>query len=95
MGSGLRWDFEDFSRHVRGGLCGRRRFELLGEVPGGVTLWMVSIFVGGVMKQMRFPKYSSRSSWSVELQRNLMFATSSGVIVRSESFSMDSWEKFL
>ena len=80
---------------MRGGLGGGRRFELLGEGPGGVPLWIVNMFLGGVMKYMIFPTSSSRSSWSVELQRNLMFATSSGVIVRSESFSMDSWEKFL
>ena len=47
------------------------------------------------MKYMILPTSSSRSSWSVELQRNLMFATSSGVIVRSEIFSMDSWVKVL
>ena len=80
---------------MRGGLGSGRRFELLGEGPGGVPLWIVNIFLGGVMKQMRLPTSYSRSSWSMELQRNLMFATSSGVIVRSESFSMESWEKVL
>ena len=80
---------------MRGGLGGGGRFKLLGEGPGGVTLWIVSIFIGGVMKRMIFQTSSSRSSWSVEFQRNLMFATSSGVIVRSESFSMEPWEKFL
>ena len=81
--------------YVRGGLGGGRRFELLGEGPGGVPLWIVNMFLGGVMKQMIFPTSSYRSSWSVELQRNLMFATSSDVIVRIESFSMESWEKVL
>ena len=80
---------------MRGGLGGGRRFELLGEGPGGVPLWIVSTFLGGVMKYMILPTSYSRSSWSVELQRNLMFATSSDVIVRSESFSMESWEKVL
>ena len=80
---------------MRGGLGGGRRFELLGEDPGGVPLWMVNMFLGGVMKQMRLPTSSSRSSWSVELQKNLMFATSYDVIVRSESFSMESWQKVL
>ena len=95
IGSGWRWAFEAFSRYVRGGLGGGRRFELLGEGTGGVPIWIVNMFLGGFMKQMRLPTSSSRSSWSVELQRNLMFATSSGVIVRSESFSLESWEKFL
>ena len=46
------------------------------------------------MKQRIFPTYTSRSPWSLELQRNLMFAASSGVIMRSEIFSMDSWVRF-
>ena len=50
---------------MRGGLGGGRRFELLGEGPGGVPLWIVNIFWGGVMKHMIFPTSSSRSSWSV------------------------------
>ena len=80
---------------MRGGLGGGRRFELLGEGPGGVPLWMVNMFLGGVMKQMILPTSYSRYSWSVKLHRNPMFATSYGVIVRSESFSMESWEKVL
>ena len=47
------------------------------------------------MKQMRLPTSYSIYSWSVELQINPMFSTSYGVIVRSESFSMESWEKVL
>ena len=52
-------------------------------------------FLGGVVKQRILPTSTSRSSWILELQRNLMFAASSVVIVRSESFSMDSWVKVL
>ena len=57
-----------FSRYARGGLGGCRRFELLGEGPGGVPLWIISIWGGGggVMKQMRLPTSYSRYSWSVE-----------------------------
>ena len=80
---------------MRRRLGGGRRFELLSEGPGGVPLWIVNMFLGGVMKHMIFPTSSSRSSWGVELQRNLMFATSSDVIVRIDSFSMESWEKVL
>ena len=47
-------------------------------------------FVGDVSEQRRFPTSFYRSSWSVVLQRNLMFAASSDVSVRSESFSMES-----
>ena len=68
---------------------------MLGEGPGGVPLWIVSTFLGGVMKQMRLPTSYSRYSWSVELQRNPLFATSYGIIVRSKSFSMEFWEKVL
>ena len=32
---------------MRGGLGGGRRFELLGEGPGGVPLWIVNMFLGG------------------------------------------------
>ena len=46
------------------------------------------------MKERRLPTSFSRSSWGVGLQINLMFAASSVVIVRSESFSVKSWEKF-
>ena len=46
---------------MRGVLGGGRRFELLGEGPGGVPLWMVNMFLGGVMKQMILPNSSSRS----------------------------------
>ena len=59
-------------------------FECLGKGPGGVPLWIVGIFVGDDVKQRRLPKSSSRFSWCVELQRNLMSAISSGVLVRSE-----------
>ena len=60
MGSGRRLAFEAFKRYVRGGLDDGRRFELLGEGPGGVPLWIVNIFFGGVMKQMRLPTSYSR-----------------------------------
>ena len=49
-----------------------------------------SFFVAGVVKKRRFPTYYSRYSWGVELQRNLMFSTSSVVIVRWESLMVAS-----
>ena len=52
-------------------------------------------FFGDVPKQIRSPTSFSRSPCSVVLQRNLMFAASSGVILRSESLSMDYWGKIL
>ena len=71
---------------MSGGLGGGRRFEFLGWGPWVVPLWISGIFVGGVLKQRIFSTYTSRSPWSLELQRNLMFAASSGVIMRSEIF---------
>ena len=65
-----------------GGLGCGKGFDLLGRAPG-------------VVKQRRLPTSSSRYSCGVELQRNLIFAASSGVIVRWESLSMESWGKFL
>ena len=45
---------------MRGRLCGGRRFECLGEVPGGIPLWIVGIFIGDAVKQRIFPTSSSR-----------------------------------
>ena len=94
-GVGVKVGFRGFSKYVRGEFGGGGRFELLGEGPGGVPLWIGGLFVVGVLKQRIFPTSSSRSSWGVALQRYLMFANSSGVIVRIESLSMDSWGKVL
>ena len=52
-------------------------------------------FFGDVPKQRIFTTPFSRSSWSVVLQRNLMFAASFGVIVRSDSLSKKSWDNVL
>ena len=68
---------------------------MLGEGLWVVPLWISGICVGGVVKQGILPTSTSSSSWIVELQRNLIFAASSGVIFRSERFSMESWEKVL
>ena len=81
--------FQGFSRYVRGVLGGWRSFELLGGYPGWGPLLISGIFAGGVVKQRRFPTSSSRSSCSVELQRNLIFDASYGVILISESLSME------
>ena len=75
---------------MRGGLGCGRRFELLGGVSGGVPLYIAGIFVEGFVKQRILPTSSSRYSLSVELKRNLMFAASSSVIVKSKSFSIES-----
>ena len=48
----------------------------------------------GMFSQRRLPTSFYRYSWSVVFQRNLMFAASSGVIVKSKTLSMESWEKF-
>ena len=67
------------------GLGGGRRFELLGEGPGVLLLWTAGVFFGVVVKKRVLPTSIYGYSWSVELQRNLMFYDYSDVIVRSES----------
>ena len=64
-------------------------------MQGGGPLLISGLFVGDVSKHRRFPTSFSRSYWSVVLQRNLMFAASSGIIVRSDILSMESCEKVL
>ena len=70
-------------------------FGLLGGGTGGGSLGVAGLFVGGVEKRRSLPTSSSRSSWGVELQRDLMSAASSGVIVIWARLSMASREKFL
>ena len=53
------------------------------------------LYVGDVLKLIRLPTSFPISSWSEVFQRNVMFAVSSGVIERSDSLSMEYWEKFL
>ena len=67
-----------------------REFSILEGYSGRVALCIAGLFVGGVVKKRRFQNYNFRSSWGMELQRNLMFSPSSVVIVIWESLVVAS-----